>query len=116
MDWSTRQSPAGGRTARLWETSYQGCQGAQVFETSDPDTIQHTLSRTYGKVQLSFASPESRLRIVRCSLGPVELHAVEADMRLVADAAPNQVHIVGEVAADLGGHLGDALLNLLLRE
>jgi AraC-like DNA-binding protein len=69
----------------------------QVLEAIDPDVIQDTLSQSYGKVQLAFTSDRSRLRIVRERLGPVELHAVEADMRFVADAAPRHVHIVGRV-------------------
>jgi AraC-like DNA-binding protein len=92
MTSSTRPSPAEGTPIACG-----GHPDVQVFETTRPDVVQEMLSRAYGRVQLSFTSGESRLRIVRTRLGSMELHAVEADMRFVADAAPKQVHIVGRV-------------------
>jgi AraC-like DNA-binding protein len=68
-----------------------------VAETADPDVAQELLSRTYGRVRLSFTSPDPRLRIARWRLGSVELHGVEADMHVLADAAPREMHIVGRV-------------------
>jgi AraC-like DNA-binding protein len=105
MDRSTGPSPAERRAARLGRTSCGGGPDVQVVETADPDVVQDTLSRAYGKVQLSITSAEARLRIVRRALGPVELHAVEADMRFRADAAPKPAHIIGRVNRGRVAHL-----------
>jgi AraC-like DNA-binding protein len=105
MDWSTRSSPDDGRATRTTASACRGGPDVQVLETTDREVVQDTLSRTYGKVQLSFTSAESKLRIVRSSLGPLELHAVEADMRVLADAAPKQAHIVGRINRGRIAHL-----------
>ena len=89
-----------------------------VFDDNDVAAVERQVEIFR---QLDFAGCRRALGIARCRheverdpAGDVAHQVGQEHERAFEDR--DEMHFVREVAADLGGHLGDARLNLLLRD